>query len=146
MCCQIKTTICAKQHFLYLANFYQIFTLKLSGSSDLNDTYIPQFADWMSACAISDYWLWISQYVISSSHSRETIRMIRVFFLISTLILACAAQADSSSQTSTNTPTSTPTNNPSNTPTNTPTNNPTGSSSSRPQPSPIQCRQYLSWT
>merc|ERR1719178_659692 len=53
--------------------------------------------------------------------------MIRVFFLISTLILACAAQADSSTPTSTNTPT------------NTPTNNPTGSSSSRPTPSPIQC-------
>merc|ERR1719189_3283334 len=53
--------------------------------------------------------------------------MIRVFCLISTLILACAAQADTSTQTSTNTPT------------NTPTNNPTGSSSTRPPPSPIQC-------
>ena len=147
VCCQIKTTVWPKQHFPYLANFSQIFTLKLSGSSEMNDTSHSLLLGCQhSACALSDYWLSMSQYVISSSHSRETIRMIRVFFLVSTLILACAAQESSSPTTPTTTSTTTPTTTSTTTPTTTPTNDHTGSSSPRPGPSPIQCRQSLSWT
>ena len=95
----------------------------------------------IGTAVITHIWEPILQYLIPSSHSRETFRMIRlrIILFISTLILA-SVHAQTEDPTTTESPT---TNNPTTTGNPATTDNPATTGDPRP-PSPIACRQSLS--